>query len=94
MKSMVIDLVLSNFNMVFQSVFGSLPKCSSNADFLNLACGVFRITFRDKTNAFPNGSPALLLVRRFSSKVRSPRSTNPVGVWIYGVPYNILMKLF
>ena len=94
MKSLVIDLVLSNFNMLLHSLFGSLPKCNSNADFLNLICGVFRTTFRAKCNAFLNGSPALLLVRRFSFKVRTPRSTKPVEVWIYGVPYINLMNFF
>ena len=79
-NSLVIYLVLSSFNMLLHSVFGSLPKCNSNADFLILVCGVFRITFRAKSNAFPNGFPALILVKRFSFKVRTPRSTRPVGV--------------
>ena len=79
-KSLVIDLVLSSFNMLHHSVFGSLPKCNSNANFLNMVCGVFRITFRAKSNAFPNGSPALILVEMFSFKVRTPRSTRPVGM--------------
>ena len=78
MKSLVIDLALSNFNMLLLSVFGSVSKLSSNADLFNLVCGVLRITFRDKSNAFPNGSPALKLVR-FSFKVRTPRSTRPDG---------------
>ena len=79
-ESLVIDLVLSSFKMLLHSLFSSLPKCNSNADFLNLVCGVLCITFRAKSNAFPNGSPALILVRRFSFKVRTSRSTRPVGV--------------
>ena len=71
-KSLDIDLVLSSFNMLLLSVFGSLPKCNSNADFLNLVCGVFRITFRAKSNAFPNGSLALIIVKRFSLGTHAP----------------------
>ena len=74
-KSLVIVLVLSSFSMLLHSVFGSLSKCSSNADFLNLVCGVVRITFKARSNAFPNGSPAFILVRRFPFSVRTPRST-------------------
>ena len=43
---------------------------------------------------FANGSPALILARRFSFNVRTSPSTRPVGVWIYGVPYTILINLF
>ena len=94
MKLLVIDLVLSSFNILLHSMFGSLPKCNSNADFLSLVCGVVRITFGAKPNAFPSGFRSLILVRRFSFKVHTPLSTRPVGVCIYGVPYISFMNLF
>ena len=79
MKSLVIVLVSSSFNMLLHSVFGSLPKCSSNADFLHLVCGVVRYLFNARSNAFPNGSPALILVWMLSYRLRTPRSTKPVA---------------
>ena len=72
---------------LFNSVFGFLPKCISNADFFNRVCGVIRIT----SNANSILSFKDLLSSRFVSiisfSVRTPLSTSPVGVCIYGVPY-------
>ena len=56
--------------------------------------GVFLITFKAIFNALLNFSPPFMFVSIVSFSVLTPRSTNPVGVCIYGVPYMSLIWWF
>ena len=67
-------------------------QCNSIADFYNIVCGVVCITSKPQSSPFPNDLPAVPLIafaKTFSIKVFTLRSTKPVVVWIYCVPYII-----
>ena len=74
-------------NKLFISVFGFLPKCISNADFLRRVCDVIHITSNARSILAFRDSLSSKFVNIISFSVRTPLSTSPVGVCIYGVPY-------
>ena len=82
------------FSRLLISIFGSRPKCSSNADFLNRVCEVFRVTSKAMFNAPLIFSPASIFVCSISFSIPTPRSTSPVGLCLYGVPYIRLIWCF